>query len=96
MSKLVYKPLRMLAGVLGGVIAGAIFKRIWKLAARDDEAPKATDARRGWHEVLLAAALRGAVYAVVKAAVDRGAAAATQKLTGVWPGENSEQARKAA
>jgi hypothetical protein len=96
MIKLVYKPVSMLISVLGGLMAGAIFKRIWKLAARQDDAPKATDARRGWHEILSAAALQGAVYAVVKAAVDRGAAEGTRKLTGVWPGENSEQAEKAA
>ena len=47
----------MLVSVLGGVLAGAIFKQIWKLAAREDDAAKATDARRGWHEILLAAAM---------------------------------------
>jgi len=34
MIKLAYKPLGVLVSVLGGVLAGAIFKRIWKLAAR--------------------------------------------------------------
>jgi predicted metal-dependent enzyme (double-stranded beta helix superfamily) len=92
MIKVVYKPVSLLVSVLGGVLAGAIFKRIWKLAAGEDEAPKATDARRGWREVLLAAALQGAVYAVVKAAVDRGAAEGTRKLTGFWPGENGGRA----
>jgi hypothetical protein len=96
MIKLVYKPVSILVRVLGGVLAGAVFKRIWKLAAREDEAPKATDARRGWGEVLAAAALQGAVYALVKAAVDRGAAEGTRKLTGIWPGEDSRQQRKAA
>lgn len=96
MIKLVYKLVSMLVSVLGGLLAGAIFKQIWKLAARQDEAPKATDARRGWHEILPAAALQGAVYAVVKAAVDRSAAQGTHKLTGVWPGENSGPAKKAA
>jgi hypothetical protein len=96
MIKLVYKPVSLLVSVLSGILAGAIFKRIWKLAAREDDAPKATDARRGWHEILPAAALQGAVYAVVKAAVDRGAAEGAHKLTGVWRGENGEQAQKAA
>lgn len=96
MIKLVYRPVSMLVSVLGGLLAGAIFKQIWKLAARQDETPKATDARRGWHEILPAAALHGAVYAVVKAAVDRSAAEGTHKLTGVWPGENSGPAKKAA
>ena len=96
MMKLLYKPVSILVSVLGGVIAGVVFKRVWKLAAREEDAPKATDARRGWGEVLAAAALQGAVYAVVKAAVDRGAAEGTRKLTGFWPGENGEQAEKAA
>jgi Protein of unknown function (DUF4235) len=76
----------------GGVLAGATFKQIWKLAAGEDDAPKATDARRGWGEVLPAAALQGAVYA----GVNRGAAEGTHKLTGVWPGANGEQSKKAA
>jgi uncharacterized protein DUF4235 len=94
--KLVYKPVSMLISVLGGMMAGAIVTRIWRLAARQDDAPKATGARRGWHEILPAAAVQGAVYARVKAAVGRGAAEGTHKLTGVWPGENGEQAEKAA
>ena len=59
MIKLAYKPLSVLVSVLSGLLAGAIFKRIWKLAAREDDAPKATDARRSWHEILPAAALQG-------------------------------------
>jgi hypothetical protein len=96
MIKLVYKPVSILVSVLGGVLAGRIFKRIWKLAAREDDTPKATDARRGWREILSAAALQGAVYALVKAAVDRSAAEGTRKLTGVWPGENGQQSKKTA
>jgi hypothetical protein len=86
-----YKPISLGASVLGGVIAGAIFKKVWQLTAGEDEAPKATDAERGWTEVLTAAALQGALFAIVKAAVDRGAAAGTRKLTGTWPGDQDEQ-----
>jgi hypothetical protein len=94
MIKLVYKPVSMLVSVLGGVLAGVIFKRIWKITAREDDAPKATDAQRGWREVLLAATLQGAIFAVVKAAVDRGAAEGTSKLTGVWPGDEGQPSGK--
>jgi hypothetical protein len=87
MIKVLYKPVSLLVSVLGGLLAGAIFKQAWKLIGGDDKAPKATDARRGWREVLLAAALQGAIFAVVKAAVDRGAAVGTRKLTGFWPGD---------
>ncbi|MBO0807876.1 MAG: DUF4235 domain-containing protein [Actinobacteria bacterium] len=82
--KVLYKPV----SVLRGVLAGAVFKRVWKVTAGEDEAPKATAARRGWREVLLAAAIQGAIFALVKAAVDRGAAEATRKVTGTWPGES--------
>jgi Protein of unknown function (DUF4235) len=96
MIKLFYKPVSILVSVLGGMLAGAIFKQVWKLAAREDDAPKATDARRGWREILLAAALQGAVYALVKAVLSRGTAEGTRKLTGVWPGEGDQQPERAA
>jgi hypothetical protein len=96
MIKLFYRPVSILVSVLGGMLAGAIFKQVWKLAARDDDAPKATDARRGWREILLAAALQGAIYALVKAVIGRGTAEGTRKLTGVWPGKDDPQPEKAA
>jgi hypothetical protein len=96
MIKLLYKPVGMLVSVLGGVIAGAIFKRVWKVAAREDDAPKATDAQRGWREILPAAALQGAIFGLVKAVIDRGAAEGTRKVTGVWPGESGEPSGKEA
>jgi hypothetical protein len=96
MIKLFYKPVGMLVSVLGGTVAGAIFKRVWKVTAGEENAPKATDARRGWREILLAATLQGAIFALVKAAVDRGAAEGTRKLTGVWPGDEGQQPGKAA
>jgi len=89
MAKLLYRLLSMLVSLGGGVLASAIFRRIWKLAADEDEAPKATDAAKGWPEVLAAAALQGAIFAVVTAAVERLAAEGTQSLTGTWPGEDS-------
>jgi hypothetical protein len=88
MIKIIYKPVSILVSVLGGILAGAIFKQIWKAAAGEDDAPQATDAQRGWREVLIAATLQGAIFALVKAAVDRAAAEGTRKLTGVWPGED--------
>jgi hypothetical protein len=69
---------------------------VWKVAAREDDAPKATDAQRGWREILPAAALQGAIFGLVKAVIDRGAAEGTRKVTGVWPGESGEPSGKEA
>ena len=85
MINVLYKLLSLAVSVVGGVLAGVIFKRVWKLAAGEDEAPQATNADRGWRETLLAAAVQGATFAVVKAAVDRSAAVGARKLTGTWP-----------
>ena len=90
MSKLLYKLMTMVISVLSGMLATSIFKRLWKVAAGEDEAPEPTDVRRGWREVLTAAALQGAIFALVRAAVDRATAEGTRKLTGVWPGEDSQ------
>ncbi|MEV6759136.1 DUF4235 domain-containing protein [Streptomyces sp. NPDC051105] len=85
-SKIAYKPVGLALGAVSGVVAGAAFKQAWKMLGHDDDAPDATDEDRTWSEVLLAAALQGAIFAGVKAAVDRGGAAATRRLTGTWPG----------
>ena len=87
MIKVLYKPLGILFGVLGGLLGGAVFKQIWKRVSEEEEAPKATEAEYGWREVLPAAALQGAVFALVKAAVDRGGAEGFRRLTGIWPGD---------
>lgn len=96
MIRVAYKSASVLVGVLGGMLASVIFKKVWKLAAGEDEAPKSTDARRGWQEVLAAATLQGAIFGLVKAAVDRAAAEGTAKVTGTWPGEEDEQTAKDA
>ena len=85
MSKLAYKPVGLLLGVAAGAIASFAFKEVWKVVAGDDDAPQATDEERGWGEILAAAALQGAIFALVKAAVDRGGATGVRRLTGQWP-----------
>ena len=85
MAKLAYKPVGLIAGVASGLIAGVVFKQVWRLAAGERDAPNATDEHRGWTEILIAAALQGAIFAVVKAATDRGGAAGVKRLTGKWP-----------
>jgi len=87
MHKLIFRAASLLAGTVGGLLAGTVFKKAWQLAARQDEAPKATDAARGWHEILIAAALQGAIFATVKAAVNRAAAHGTHSLTGARRGQ---------
>jgi len=85
LQKVAYKPVGLLLGVGAGALAGFIFKEVWKLTSGDDDAPNATDEDRGWGEIIVAAALQGAIFATVKALVDRGGAAGVRKITGTWP-----------
>ena len=90
MGKLFYRAIGSGVSVLGGIAATAIFHRIWRAAADDEETPSATDPRRSWPEILIAAAIDGAIFAVVKAALDRGIATAARDLMGTWPGDDAE------
>lgn len=85
-SKVAYKPVGLALGAASGMIAGMLFKQAWKVLGHDRDAPDATDEDRDWGEVLLAATLQGAVFSVVRAAVDRAGATAVRRLTGTWPG----------
>jgi len=85
-GRIAYKPVGLVLGATAGLVSGLVFKQVWKLVRGDDDAPNATDEDRGWTEVLIAAALQGAIFAVVKAAVDRAGASGVRRVTGAWPG----------
>jgi uncharacterized protein DUF4235 len=85
--KLLYKPFGLLVSVVGGLLAGALFKRLWRAVAEEDQAPTAKDRDKTWHEVIAAAAIQGAVFGAVRAAIDRAGATVYAELTGVWPGK---------
>jgi hypothetical protein len=82
---LAYKPLGFALSWAGGALAGLAFQQTWKAIRHEEDAPDALDKDRGWGEVLLAAALQGALFAVVRSAVDRTGAKAIERSTGVWP-----------
>jgi hypothetical protein len=81
MGKLRYKPLALVSGVVAGALAGVLFKQVWKVVSGEDEAPEATDVNRGWDEILTAAALQGAIFAMVRAAVTRSSVRGLRNLT---------------
>ena len=67
MSRLMYKPVGFVAGAVAGAVAGMLFKQVWRIVAGEDDTPNATDEERSWAEILTAAALQGAIFALVKA-----------------------------
>ncbi|MEV7405636.1 DUF4235 domain-containing protein [Streptomyces sp. NPDC091267] len=85
-SKIAYTPVGLALGAASGWIAGAAFKQAWKIIEGDGDAPDATDEDRSWQQILIAAAIQGVIFGVVKATVQRSGAVATRRLTGTWPG----------
>ncbi len=85
--KLLYKPLGLLVSVLGGILASAVFNKVWTAATGQQEAPEATSAEHSTKQVLLAALVQGAVFGVVKAAVDRAGAKALRRSPAPIPGK---------
>jgi len=86
-AKIVYRPIGLIGGILAGTLSGIIFKQIWKQIADEEEAPDALQSEYSMREVVLAAALQGAIFAATKAAIDRAGARGFTRLTGAWPGD---------
>lgn len=87
-AKLAYRPVGMASGMIGGLVASAVFKQVWRRAPGPDEAPNPLESEYTFREILVAAAIQGAIFGVVKAAIDRGSARAFQRWTGEWPGDD--------
>ncbi|MEU6095260.1 DUF4235 domain-containing protein [Streptomyces sp. NPDC047079] len=82
---LVYKPVGFALGWASGALAGIAFRKAWKAIRHENDAPDALDKDRGWGEVLIAAAVQGALFAVARSVADRAGAKAIERSTGVWP-----------
>jgi len=74
-----------------GAAGGAAFKTIWRRVDAGRDVPKAQDGGRSWRAVLLAAALQGAVFAVIHAVVER---ATTPRTEADDPAAAQTKARK--
>jgi hypothetical protein len=82
---LVYQPVGLVLGLVSGALAGRAFRAAWKAVRHEDNAPDPLDRDRGWAEILFAAALQGALFAVARSAADRTGAKAIEHSTGIWP-----------
>ncbi|WP_433259592.1 DUF4235 domain-containing protein (plasmid) [Streptosporangium sp. CA-135522] len=85
---LLYKPLSLLFGALGALIASVLFKQVWKVFAGEDDAPDVDGQDHTWRQVVVAAMAQGATFGLVKAAVRRAGAHGARKTTGRWPGDD--------
>lgn len=81
-NKMRYEVVSLASGILGGALAGAVFTRVWRAVSAEEEAPEPTALDRDIREVLLAGALQGVVFGLVKAALGRITARGYRRFTG--------------
>jgi hypothetical protein len=69
--KIAYKPVGIVSGMLGGLVASQVFGVIWKQISKEPHTPQALSRAYSTREVLLAATIQGALFGLIRTAVDR-------------------------
>ena len=86
MGKVLFIPVSVGAGLFAGFVSKKVFDQVWGLID-DEEPPDSKHRDIQWSRLLLAGALQGAIFRMVKEATDHGSRAAYYRTTGSWPGE---------
>jgi Protein of unknown function (DUF4235) len=88
--KLLFAPVSIVSGLIAGLLGRKVFARVWAVVD-NEEPPKPEHRWISWPKLLGALALEGAVFRLVKGAVDHASRGGFAKLTGKWPGEEAPE-----
>ena len=86
MSKILFTPFRVFAGIVAGFVGKKAFERLWG-AVDDERAPDPKHRQLKWQKLLAALLLEGAIFRAVRGLFDHGSRRLFRRLTGRWPGE---------
>ena len=90
MSKLLFRPVAIVSGLLAGLIGRKTFALLWR-AVDDRQPPLPENRRASVGKLALALSLQGAVFSLVKGLVDHASRRWFASFTGRWPGDEGEQ-----
>jgi hypothetical protein len=86
MLKILFIPVSVIGGFAAGFIGKKAFEEVWGLI--DEEEPPEPEHRESpWGKLIVAMALRGAIFQVTRGVVDRYSRQRFYGVTGTWPGE---------
>ena len=86
MSKILFLPFSIIGGILAGAVAKKVFDLAWRLVSKE-EAPEPEHREVSWPKLLAALAIEGAIFRAVRGLVDRSTRGTFFRFTGRWPGE---------
>lgn len=89
MAKLLYIPVSIAAALIARSVAGKVFDQVWGFIDNEHEAPDSKHRDIQWSRLLLAGAIQGVIFKIIKEATDHSARRAFYRATGSWPGEDS-------
>ncbi len=89
-----FMPVRLVSGVLAGLIATKLFVGLWRLIDRE-EAPDPEHREVSVPKLVAALVIEGAVFRAVRGLVDHGSREAFRRMTGRWPGEQRPEEGRA-
>jgi Protein of unknown function (DUF4235) len=84
--KLLFVPVSIVGGLVAGSISKKIFNQIWGMFD-DEEPPDSKHRDIDWPKLVIAAAVQGAIFRMMKEATDHYSRRAFYRTTGKWPGE---------
>jgi hypothetical protein len=86
---LLFRPVGLIAGFLAGLIARKVFDQIWQ-AIDETDPPDAEELGVPKGKFVVALALEGVIFTVVRGLVDHYSRVAFYRYTGAWPGDTDE------
>ena len=90
MQQILFAPVAIVSGLIAGLVSKKSFELVWSRVSDDDPPdPGARDA--SWGLLITALVAQGAIVAVVRGLVDRGARIWFLRMTGAWPGEKEDE-----
>ena len=88
--KFLFLPFSILSGILAGFLSKKLFDGIWRLVDKE-EAPEAEHKEIEMVKLVMALAIQGAIFRLVRGLVDHHARRRFYSLTGRWPGDEAPE-----